>query len=214
MKSNEMREILIRKGTELFYKKGFARSSIRDIGRLARMSTATLYHYFKNKDELLYEIIIAIGNDLLKILNQAVQEFADPEERLRQMLFKQMCLVRERRESVKIYIEEQYQLPLRLKKSVYEQHRKIYDIYLNELVQLCKAGRLRINHLPTINFAMFATMNWVYRWYKEDELLSIEEIADHIITILFDGILLSHRETKRGGASGKRKKKGQLLISK
>ena len=53
MKSNEMREILLERGTEHFYTEGFARTSIRDIGRAAGISSSTLYHYFKNKDELL-----------------------------------------------------------------------------------------------------------------------------------------------------------------
>jgi AcrR family transcriptional regulator len=206
MKSNEMRDILIRKGTELFYREGFARSSIRDIGRAAGISSATLYHYFKNKDDLLYEIIISIGKILLDVLSRTSQEFSDPEQRLRQMVFRQICLLKEKKEEVKIYIEEQYQLPKRLKKVVYEQHRQIYEVYLNELRELQKAGRLRVDHLPIINFTIFATMNWVYRWYKEEEGLSIEQIADMIITILSDGIFLPRRRQKRAMNQGPERK--------
>jgi len=206
MKSNEMRDILIRKGTELFYREGFARSSIRDIGRAAGISSATLYHYFKNKDDLLYEIIISIGKILLEVLSRTSQEFSDPEQRLRQMVFRQICLLKEKKEEVKIYIEEQYQLPKRLKKVVYEQHRQIYEVYLNELRELQKAGRLRVDHLPIINFTIFATMNWVYRWYKEEEDLSIEQIADMIITILSDGIFLPRNRQKRAMNRGQERK--------
>ena len=197
MKSNEMRDILLRKGTELFYRKGFAQASIRDIGRVAGISSSTLYHYFKNKDELLYEIIMDIGNNLVHILRQTAREFSDPEERLRQMIFNQICLLREKKEQVKVYMEEQYQLPPRLKKVVYKQHREIYDTYLHELEQLRKDGRLRVNHLPTINFSIFAIMNWVYRWYREDKSLSIEEIAQMITAILFDGILMPPQGAKK-----------------
>lgn len=189
-----MRDILLRKGIELFYQEGFARTSIRDIGRFAGISSATLYHYFKNKDQLLYEIIKSIGDHLLELLNQTVQEFDDPEERLRQMIFRQICLLKEKKEEVKIYIEEQFQLPKKLKGIVYQQHRKIYDTYLHVLEQLHRGKRLRINHLPTINFMIFATMNWVYRWYKEDKGLSIEEIADMITNALFYGILISDKK--------------------
>jgi AcrR family transcriptional regulator len=191
MKSNVMREILIKKGTDLFYKEGFARSSIRDIGRIAGISSSTLYHYFKDKDELLYEVITLIGNHLLKVLNNTIQEFADPEERLKQMVFRQICVFKEKKKEVKVYIEEQYQLPPRLRREAYLQQRKIYDTYLHQLELLQKRGRLRINHLPTINFTIFATINWVYRWFKEDGPLTIEELAEMIITILFNGILSS-----------------------
>jgi AcrR family transcriptional regulator len=192
MKS-DMREVIVRKGTELFYREGFARSSIRDIGRTAGISSAALYHYFKTKDDLLYEIIKTIGDHLLIVLNQTKQEFDDPEERLREMVFRQICLLKEKREEVKIYMEEQYQLPKRLKKIIYKQHRKVYETYLNELQTLSEAGRLRANyHLPTINFSLFAMMNWVYRWFKNDGPISIEEVANVIIGIFFNGILVPH----------------------
>lgn len=80
MKSNEMREILLERGTELFYTEGFARTSIRDIGRAAGISSSTLYHYFKNKDELLYKIIVEIGQNLLTLFKRITQEFEDPKE--------------------------------------------------------------------------------------------------------------------------------------
>lgn len=192
MKS-DMRESVVRKATELFYREGFARSSIRDIGREAGISSANLYHYFKTKDDLLYEIIKTIGDHLLIILDQTKQEFDDPEQRLRKMIFRQICLLKEKREEVKIYIEEQYQLPKRLKTIIYKQHRKIYETYLEELRRLGEAGRLQVNsHLPTITFSLFAMMNWVYRWFNNEGSISIEEVANMIIDIFFNGILMPH----------------------
>ncbi|MDI7260937.1 MAG: TetR/AcrR family transcriptional regulator [Thermodesulfobacteriota bacterium] len=189
----DMREVLVRKGTELFYREGFASTSIRDIGRAAGISSATLYHYFKTKDDLLYEIIKTIGDHLIIILNQTKQEFDDPKERLKQMIFRQICLLKDKREEVKIYIEEQYQLPRRLKAIIYKQHRKVYETYLEEIQKLSERGVLRPNlHLPTINFSLFAMMNWVYRWFKNDGPISIEEEAKMIIEILFNGILIEH----------------------
>jgi len=211
MKSNVMREILIKKGTDLFYKEGFARSSIRDIGRIAGISSSTLYHYFKDKDELLYEVITLIGNHLLKVLNNTIQEFADPEERLKQMVFRQICVLREKKKEVKVYIEEQYQLPPRLRREAHLQQRKIYDTYLHQLELLQKRGRLRINHLPTINFTIFATINWVYRWFKEDGPLTIEELAEMIITILFNGILSSPNKSDKSVNPATRFKKRGFL---
>ena len=209
----DMRELLIRKATELFYREGFARSSIRDIGRTAGISSATLYHYFKTKDDLLYEIIKSIGDHLLIILNQTKQEFDDPEERLRQMIFRQICLLKEKREEVKIYMEEQYQLPKKLKTIIYNQHRKIYETYLNELQRLSEAGRLQSSlHLPTINFSLFAMMNWVYRWFKNDGPISIEEVANMNINVFLNGILVTHGKVmihegkKRGELHGQIKK--------
>ncbi len=207
----DMRELLIKKATELFYREGFARSSIRDIGRAAGISSATLYHYFKTKDDLLYEIIKSIGDHLLIILNQTKQELDDPEEILRQMMFRQICLMKEKREEVKVYIEEQYQLPKRLKPIIYNQHRKIYETYLNELQRLGEAGKLRVNQcLPLINFSLFAMMNWVYRWFKDDGPISLEEAANIIIDTFFNGILVAHEKEMAQSEARRQEIQGQI----
>jgi hypothetical protein len=42
-----------------------------------------------------------------------------------------------------------------------------------------------VDHLPS---SISPFLQQVHRWYKEEEGLSIEQIADMIITILSDGI--------------------------
>jgi hypothetical protein len=32
-------------------------------------------------------------------------------------------------------------------------------------------------------------MNWAYRWFRDKRKLSIEEVAEYMINILFSGIL-------------------------
>ena len=38
-------------------------------------------------------------------------------------------------------------------------------------------------------FANFGMINWVYRWFREDGEMTIEEVAEVIIRIFFNGIL-------------------------
>lgn len=40
--------------------------------------------------------------------------FDDPEGRVKQMIFRQICLLKEKREEGKIYMEERYQLSIRV----------------------------------------------------------------------------------------------------
>lgn len=51
------REYIILKAKEVISEKGVDGASLRDIAKRADMSTGAIYHYFKNKEELLYEIM-------------------------------------------------------------------------------------------------------------------------------------------------------------
>ena len=48
--SEEKREIILKAATRAFAEKGFAAVGIREIAREAGLNSATLYHYFENKE--------------------------------------------------------------------------------------------------------------------------------------------------------------------
>ena len=52
----EMRELILRTATELFMKKGYEKTSMRNIAEAIEYSPATIYLYFKDKNELFYAL--------------------------------------------------------------------------------------------------------------------------------------------------------------
>ena len=190
-----IREQLLEKATDLFYQKGYAASSVREIVKAVRVSNSVLYHYFKDKNELLYVIIENTGKILIEKLRKIEKKYEDPIEALSQMILTQINIVREKRKEAKIFLEEQYQLSDSYKKRILKQHREIYDIYKRQLERLEKQGKLKANK-TIANFAIHAMMNWCYKWYKDSGLLPIEDVAREIIDIFFSGIVNSSVLTK------------------
>jgi len=183
------RELLLSRAIDLFYEKGYVGASVRDIVKAVNVTNSILYHHFKDKNELLYVIIDRIGLELIKSLKQVEQQYDDPMERLSRMIYTQICIVKERKREVKIFLEEQYQLEPKYKAGILRQHREIYNLYLNQLNALEERGMLRNVNKTVLNFAIHAMMNWSYRWHREDGPLSIEQVADSITDIFFHGIL-------------------------
>jgi AcrR family transcriptional regulator len=187
-RSNTKKKIL-KKATDLFYEHGFVKASIRDIVRAVGVTNSTVYIHFRNKDEILYSIIEDIGSTLMEELQEVANKHADPIVCLREMIFRQVCLIKEKRKEIKIYIEEQYQLPTPLRKKALAQQRQIFDIYYNKIGELKEKGFTNELDQTVVTFCIFATMNWAYRWFRDKRKLSIEEVAEHMINILFSGIL-------------------------
>jgi len=188
MKKSNTKKKILKKATALFFGYGFAKASIRDIVRAVGITNSTIYIHFKNKDEILFSIIEDIGTTLLQELRTAIEKHDDPEECLREMIYRQVCLIKEKRKEIKIYMEEQYQLPPPLRRKALKQHRQIYDLYHSKISEVRDSGLLRAIDETVASFCIISMMNWAYRWFNVKGRLSIEEVAQHIIRVFFVGI--------------------------
>lgn len=77
----EMRNLIIESATQLFLKQGYDKTSIRSIADDIEYSPATIYLYFKDKDEIFFDI----HTNAFEILEKKLREndvIADPFERL------------------------------------------------------------------------------------------------------------------------------------
>ncbi|MVT11282.1 TetR/AcrR family transcriptional regulator [Chitinophaga tropicalis] len=81
----EMRKLIIDAAMEMFIEVGYDKTSIRSIADKIEYSPATIYLYYKDKDELLYEVQGEAFDRLHKHFLKEVTA-ADPLERLEQLL--------------------------------------------------------------------------------------------------------------------------------
>lgn len=200
-KNHLEKERILDVAAELFGEKGYAATSIRDIAHGLNASIATLYYYFKNKEDLLFTIIETIGEDLLVALHTARDDRDDPLEKLRNMLTKHIELTDKKRSRVKVYVEEQHNLSSRFREIIYKQHRMIYETYVDQLIELHKLGLISSDPPSVPAFAMFGMVNWCYRWFKPDGGLSIDDVSQRLIDLVFYGIL-NPQESDLPGAMG------------
>ncbi len=190
MKHNDTKERLVKAGIDLFYKKGYPNTTIRDIGEKASISTSVIYHYFKDKEEVLFEIIQIAGDDLFKLLHDIIEKEKDPVKCLEKMIKAHMvdwCL--KRKKESKIIVMDDAWLTRERRKSNIESQRKLYSLYKDRLVELKEKGFIIDADLTVLCFSIFGVIAQSIRWFNEKGPLSKEEVAQNVIMILFNGIL-------------------------
>src|SRR5579863_1337727 len=69
--------------TEVFFEKGYAGASMRDLSRHSGMSLSGLYYYFESKEKLLYLIQKHTFTTIVERLRGRLEEVSDPEQRIR-----------------------------------------------------------------------------------------------------------------------------------
>jgi AcrR family transcriptional regulator len=194
---NDVKERLIKASIDLFSKKKYLDTPIREIGEAAGVNPSLVYHYFKNKEEILFTIIDRFSRHLVSSLQEIQTRESDPIEGLRKIIFQHLLLNGEFRKEVIITIEENTSLKGRLRTEVMSFQRKIYNIYMDQLKKLEQLNMLRKGNLTVICFSIFGIINWFYRWYRVGGQLNDKEIANQIIENILLGIMKADRNYER-----------------
>jgi AcrR family transcriptional regulator len=192
------KELLLRVAVDLFSQKGYLNTSIRDIATKAGIASSIIYHYFRDKEEMLFEIINSTTQDLMQSLRETEEKIKDPEECLREMLRAHIVdfKINRKKESI-IVVSDTHLLREKYRKIMVKMQREIFDLYMKKLYELSEQGRLRDDiDLLVMNFSIFGTINSFYQWYHEKGRLTREEVAQNIITFLLHAITRTELQEK------------------
>jgi AcrR family transcriptional regulator len=77
-----LRDTVIREAAALFRAKGFPGTSVGDIARASKMSPASLYWHFSNKEHLLYELVTAALDDYERFVDASLDGVEGPVAQL------------------------------------------------------------------------------------------------------------------------------------
>jgi len=86
MKENPKREEILRAGSECFARFGFDKTTLDDIGQVAGLNKASLYYYFKNKEDIFIAVVLAETQAFIADLKTRALAFPDVRKQLKSFL--------------------------------------------------------------------------------------------------------------------------------
>lgn len=201
------RENIVSAASDLFMEKGIAAVSMDDVAKAAGYSKATLYVYFKNKEELVGILALNSMRKLYGYLSSALEEYTGTMER-----YRSICrgLVRYQEEFPfyfkmaldKINIDFESQDCLPEEKETYrigeEINEKIKDFLLSGMESGDLQGGLEI--MPVI-FSFWGMLSGIIQLAvnKEDYIqksmgLSKNQFLEYGFSLVYDSIAAKERE--------------------
>lgn len=206
MRKIETRERIINKAIDLFYKKGFAKASIRDLVKALKLTNAAVYNHFKNKDHLLYVIINRMQSLYFERVNPISEQYDNPLDKLKNIIRQHTSLAIENKKGLKVFFDDLGQLSPKFRHEIINQQRIMYKLLKTQLIELQKNGLLRPVNITLATYCCFGMLNWSYRWYKKNRGLSVEEVGSGIEDIFLYGIL-----NKEKGPNMQNSSKGKIV---
>ncbi|MGR3781009.1 MAG: TetR/AcrR family transcriptional regulator [Albimonas sp.] len=184
------RRAALRVAARHFNRKGYQGASLDEIAEEIGVTKTALYYYFKNKEQLLFECLQLSYDCGLTARLEAEERGGTAYERLRHLYGRFAEMLMEERGA---YTTEANlsALPEERREQLLDRRRQL-DRYSRMLLnKAIEEGSIReIDVRITSNYFLGA-VNWILRWYADDEKKSPQEIATIFLDLLFNGIARS-----------------------
>jgi TetR/AcrR family transcriptional regulator len=118
---------------EVFAERGYQRATLEEIAQRAGMSKATIYLYYRNKDDLFLHVVEELVNTVMAATAQEAATAKPPLEKLYGMVRGKVEFYEQEREFFRIYLNEKQGLEVAPK----DPHKKaLREMYLQDVQTL------------------------------------------------------------------------------
>jgi AcrR family transcriptional regulator len=138
----EVKEKIVQAAITTFSKYGYDKTRMDDIAKSAKLGKGTLYLYFKSKEELFYDIS---ENSIKELKEQLSKLFSKKEDLVHdaEKFYDQYRNLIHDSEKVSFEIIAESSRNPKLRKALYEQRMKVYDIVIDYLRRQIEKGFFR-----------------------------------------------------------------------
>ena len=178
---------ILEEAAKLFTEKGYKTTSVQDIAQATGLSKAALYHHFRSKEEVLYEISLQALEGLIREGEKALSEPHPPLALLRFM------------EGHARFFEENHAFfvtmlqgikslsPEKREKTVALRDR--HEANLRTILRRgIEAGVFRPVDVALAGRAVLSMLNWMIRWFRPGGPLRAEEVARMYFDLILRGL--------------------------
>jgi AcrR family transcriptional regulator len=173
---------ILRRAAELFARYGYSGTSITMIAEACGMSKALLYHYYPDKEAVLYDILFAHLEMLIAAVEKAAATTADPDERLYAIAAALLDNYRDADAEHQIQIANLKLLPADKQEQLRTLERVLVSIFSDAIAAAIPTiGRGAL--LKPLTMSLFGMLNWHYLWFRPGKGLDRGDYA-RLVTCL------------------------------
>lgn len=186
-KRQRRREEILHAALQAFRENGYHTTTLEDIAERLGIGKTALYHYFPDKESILYECHRESLAEIERMVEEALACCDRASERLAYLI----------REHVRIMTETLEASPLAFEVPALSAERRAeviaardhYEKVLRDLiVQGVKDGEFREVDPKIAVFAILGAINWIARWYRPEGAVHAPELGAQFADYLVSGL--------------------------
>ncbi|WP_102028465.1 TetR/AcrR family transcriptional regulator [Salirhabdus sp. Marseille-P4669] len=182
------KEQILLSAIKIINRRGYSGATMEEIASELLMTKGSLYYYFKNKSDLMYQCHNFVLSQAIFDLESIVIQQRSPEDILRQMIATHIEYAIEEKEVFNMIMEpkrffnkEQLGFVLELRKK----YEKLFDQVIRKGLE---SKEFETDEPIIIRMIILGSMNWIQQWFKAEGRLTKEEIkkmySDKLLKLL------------------------------
>lgn len=185
------REEILEAAQNAFLKYGIEKITLEDIARECGIQKTALYYYFKNKEELLSEMILLKINEIQERIKLAVDAAGSVKEKLRTYMRTKIEIMRENMSFLQLFDKEG--LPIREQRFLEENKKKLIQTDFCLVKDIIKQGikNQKVSYELKDSLVLMilgVTYGTFVGRFLEDTNWDVDEMIETSIEVIFKGI--------------------------
>jgi TetR/AcrR family transcriptional regulator len=190
---DDKRRAILDRSAELFAEHGYDRASMSKIAEACGVSKANLYHYYRDKEELLFDVIRFHLEELLEVVEAADNSDLSPAARLKELVAALLEAYRDADAQHNVQINGLRLLPTDRQTELKAMERELVKIFSDAVAGV--APQLKDTKLlKPVTMSLFGMINWHYLWFKNTGDVTRADYAELVAQLIVDGTRNLHAD--------------------
>jgi TetR/AcrR family transcriptional regulator len=183
----DQRGEILAAAAQLFAQRGYTATSMNDVAAACGVSKPTLYHYVRDKHDLLAQITRGHVARLEALLDEVRRRELPPEARLRALIGRFMQVYAHAQYEHRVLTEDVKFLEPVTQREVLEGERRVVHEFADTIAAL-RPDLAAAALAKPLTMLLFGMLNWTFTWLKAAGPLSHEALAALTAELFFGGL--------------------------
>ena len=181
------REQILARAAELFARQGYTATSMNQVALACGVSKPSLYHYVRDKYQLLVEIAEDHVGRLKALVALAQQKPLGAEARVRELIGSFLDVYSRAQAAHRVLTEDVKFLEPADRERVLDAQREVVAAFADAIADTRPELRASELHKP-ITMLLFGMMNWMFTWLQPSGKLTHAAMAPVVADLFFGGL--------------------------
>jgi AcrR family transcriptional regulator len=181
------RQTLLANAARLFAERGFASASMAAVACACGVSKALLYHYYTNKEAMLFDIMQRHTARLQDIAADAAAANTPPRERLSNLIHAFLDEYQTSQHQHRVLIHDLKFLSAEQAQDIIARQRAVVDAFA-AAIAAAAPGRLPPRWRTPLTMLLFGAINWTFTWLRPDGALKYQDYAQLVVEFFLAGL--------------------------
>ena len=184
---DEQRELILERAAALFARGGYPGTSMNQVAEACGLSKATLYHYYRDKYELLVNIADTHVSRLQGIVDDALAQEQAPQGQMRALIRRLVEEYANAQNEHRVLTEDVKFLQPEDRDRILGKEREVVAAFARVVAMLRPDLREAAMGKP-LTMLLFGMVNWMFTWMKPEGALAYEDLAPVVADLFLGGL--------------------------